>query len=308
VTVRFFEPSALFFVRLFLILDLLCIAFCDLETWTIPYETTWPWILVGLILAPIFPELHPAAVEWTTNARWNALIDAAQGLVFGAGLLWLVGFVCLILIGKEGMGSGDMHLTGMIGAFLGWKAAVAVLFIGVFVGSFTGLAKMAWDKRQLKKNPHKKPWQPVFELPEGEPPKPPPAWADAVLSVPVLLLEAFLLYVFTRRCGEPGFAALVSPYSAVIGGVIGVCLFLSWPVRRGQAIPQGEIRVREDGKKEEVLHGNYIPFGPSLALAGLVTAFYDPLLRAAADYWFFRNATRFAYHLIGWPFDGFPPP
>jgi prepilin signal peptidase PulO-like enzyme (type II secretory pathway) len=59
--------------------------------------------------------------------------------------------------------------------------------------------------------------------------------------------------------------------------------------------------VREDGKKEEVLQGNYSPFGPSLALAGVGVVFYDPLLRAVAAWWLFRPARLpgLPFHLIG---------
>ena len=41
---------------------------------------------------------------------------------------------------REAMGSGDPHLLGMIGAFLGWPAVVFVIFVSSIFGMIVGLA------------------------------------------------------------------------------------------------------------------------------------------------------------------------
>lgn len=301
----FREPWIIFAVRLFLIVDLLCLAFTDLETWTIPYETTWPWIVAGLLLAPVFPQLHTSAVPWTSHARWDALIDSVQGLVVGAGSLWLVGFFCLMLINKEGMGAGDVHLMGMVGALLGWKPACLVLLLGVFIGAFTGVSVIWWGKLRRLWDQRRGPRRPVFELPEEEEHQPPPLWTEAILGGLVVLFETMLLVVYNERAGTPGYTAAVAPVSAAVGLVMGLFLLLSWPAKRHKPSPQGEIRVRDDGKKEEVLQGNYVPFGPSLALAALLVSFYDPLLRGFAGHWFLGAGCTFPYKMLGVPFGGF---
>src|SRR5208283_1429915 len=118
--------------------------------WLIPEQTTLPWVVLGFILAALFPELHAAATNWTGSHIGNALIDSFTGLVLGAGLLWVVGFATTVftfflyrLMGrserpKEGMGLGDVQLMGMLGALLGWKAVLCIIFLGVFIGSVTG--------------------------------------------------------------------------------------------------------------------------------------------------------------------------
>jgi leader peptidase (prepilin peptidase)/N-methyltransferase len=289
-------PWVLMAAQMFLVGTLLCVAFTDLETWYIPIQATWPATVLGVLLAPLFPELHLDPTPWLPAqalgaARWNALIDSLQGLIVGAGLPWVIGFVCIVLLRKEGMGSGDSHLLGMIGSLLGWKPALAVFFLGILIGCALGLATLAWDRiRQARLGDQWQPRRPTFELTEEELTGPPPAWPLLVLSLLVLSFEGVLFWLYSRHPGlsEEGPA----PVSAVLGVLIGAFMLLAYPVRRHLVAagdwPHGELRVREDGKTEEVLHGNYIPFGPSLSLAGLLVAFYDPLIRALAEWWLYR--------------------
>jgi hypothetical protein len=93
-------------------------------------------------------------------------------------------------------------------------------------------------------------------------------------------------------------------------GVIGLALFVSFFFYKYLAsidmLPQGSIEDKKDGnagEKQEVMQGNFIPFGPSLALAALIVAFYDPLLRNVA-FWFSYYGTTgpvppLPYHVIG---------
>lgn len=287
-------PWILAVVQLFLIADLICIAFTDLETWYIPFPTTLPWILLGLIVAPIFPELHLSATEWTASPRVNAFIDSFQGVVIGAGCLWAVGFACIVLLGKQGMGGGDAHMVAMIGALLGWKPAVATLFLGVFLGSFIGIGSILIDHfQQWRLGDHWKPRQPTFPMPEGEEedPGPPPAWPLLVMGLIVLAFEGTLIAI--ASVGPEAYWYEKPYFSASFGILIGLFLLLAYPMQRRMIAegrwPQGDIQEREDGSKEEVLQGNYIPFGPSLALAGLIVVFYDPLIRSFAWWWLFRN-------------------
>lgn len=51
---------------------------------------------------------------------------------------------------KEGMGGGDIKLLAMIGAFLGWKAILPVVFLGSLFGSVVGVPLMLWQKADTK--------------------------------------------------------------------------------------------------------------------------------------------------------------
>lgn|GEM_PF-1816279 len=328
-------PPPLFALQLFLIVDLVLLSVVDIETWIIPFETTLPWIVLGLILAPVFPELHGAGSWWTNSVRLNAFIDSAMGMVLGLGLPWMINFLTTFVTfvfyrmrgsndrPREGMGMGDAHLLGMVGALMGWKAALATLFMGVFIGSVTGVAKILWDKMQRRRLGDRwKPWQPTYELPPEAPgaaPYRPRFWPLAIVGV-ALLIGTGLLYqqsfkTFGNRLGPTldqvmigGFTTdsferaqswMPSPplFQNIDARMLPVYLVLMLAVMLIFAsafmtylaaidkLPQGDVQESEPGKQEEVLQGNYVPFGPSLALAALLVVFYMPLIRSVS-FWF----------------------
>ena len=332
-------PLAVLLMQLFLIVDLVLLSVVDLEMWIIPWQTTLPWILVGLILAPIFPELHQSATQWFSfEPRLNAFIDSFTGLALGAGGPWAVGI--LTTIGSfawfkfrkdprrplEGMGDGDTHLMGMVGALLGWKPAFLALFLGVIIGATTGMAKIWYERfRHWQLGDKYKPWQPTYEHieePAGSDQKPSHAfWILLVMGVIVMIFAGFLYErSYSTFDGAPSRGdelsdrSLFQAYDMRLLPVllmfllamllVFAFLFKSY-LARIDLLPQGDIVEKDDGKKEEVLEGNYVPFGPSLALGALLVALYDPLLREIA-YWF---ATGTAKQLPTLPYrflaDGF---
>ena len=58
----------------------------------------------------------------------------------------MIGFVRVVggfVFRREAMGSGDIHILGMIGAFLGWQAAVLAFFLAPFFGFIPALWKLS---------------------------------------------------------------------------------------------------------------------------------------------------------------------
>lgn len=324
---RWWRTCAVFAVQLFFCVDLVLLSVIDLETWLIPEATTQPWMYLGVVSAPFVPELHASATEWLANApHANALIDSLMGLVLGAGALWAVGYLTTLFTffyyriskradrPKEGMGLGDVHLMAMVGALLGWKAAMMTIFLGVFIGSFSGAGKILWDKFQRwRLGSRYKPWQPVYDLPEGEEAlQAPRIWPFLAMGV-LVLTGAVWLHEQAQTTFSGTIAPTLEERQTLVADIvaaryffdlrmiplvlmfgIGLLLisaagFFSYLIR-SDMLPQGSIVEKESGQKEEVLDGNYIPFGPSLALAALLVAFYDPLMRNVA-YWFAHGAT-----------------
>jgi prepilin signal peptidase PulO-like enzyme (type II secretory pathway) len=284
-------------VQMFLAADLVCLSFADWEVWLIPWQTTMLWIPLGLILAPLFPELHISATPWTGVARLDALFDSLQGIIIGGGLLWLIGFACIVFLRKEGMGEGDVHLVAMVGSFLGWKAALATIMLGCFAGSVLGLATIAYDRiQQARLGDQYTPRKPTFEAPEEEgAPNESPDWLYLAQGLFVLALSGLLLW-FWRRWGG-GWEEGPTPISATLSAILGLNLVLAYFLKKKMLAagtwPKPEVRTRKDGKKEEVYQGNYVAFGPALALAAIAVVFYDPAIRLAAE----------AYCLGHWPPD-----
>jgi prepilin signal peptidase PulO-like enzyme (type II secretory pathway) len=63
------------------------------------------------------------------GVRWQALLTAIVGMCGGGGLVWGVRIICSYAMRTEAMGFGDVTLMAMIGAFLGWQAALLTFFL-----------------------------------------------------------------------------------------------------------------------------------------------------------------------------------
>jgi leader peptidase (prepilin peptidase)/N-methyltransferase len=71
---------------------------------------------------------------------FGRLASAALAAVIAASFLWFIRAAYFYWRGLEGMGLGDVKLTAIIGAFLGWPPAIMVLLIASFFGIFLGVA------------------------------------------------------------------------------------------------------------------------------------------------------------------------
>jgi leader peptidase (prepilin peptidase)/N-methyltransferase len=118
---------------------LVAATFIDYDLTLIPDQVTVPGMLVGLGLGAIFPEVRPEPSTATTH--WDGLLVGLAGWLVGGGLTWFVRFVGTLALRREAMGFGDVTLMAMIGAYLGWQAAVLTFFIAPFFGLSHALAK-----------------------------------------------------------------------------------------------------------------------------------------------------------------------
>jgi leader peptidase (prepilin peptidase)/N-methyltransferase len=110
---------------------LLVVACIDLAHTIIPDAITLPGILAGLLASLV---LTPVGIG-------NALI----GVLLGGGL-----FFVIAVLSRGGMGGGDIKLIAMIGAFLGWQAVLATIFLGAFLGALMGLTLMLLRQKGRK--------------------------------------------------------------------------------------------------------------------------------------------------------------
>lgn len=121
---------------------LLAVAFTDLftsfdtenfECGVIPVVLTRGGIFLGFIFA-LFSD---------------SILNSFLGMVTGGLVVWLPGFIYKIFTKREGMGFGDVELFGMIGAFLGYKPILLILFLSSFIGTVVGIPVI-----MIKKNKH----------------------------------------------------------------------------------------------------------------------------------------------------------
>ncbi|MBI3794641.1 MAG: prepilin peptidase [Nitrospinae bacterium] len=99
---------------------LVAVIFIDIDHLIIPDVITLPGIVVGFVCAWFFLPM----------TMW----DSFFGFLAGGGIFFLIA-----VIKPGGMGGGDIKLMAMVGAFLGWKAALLIIFLGSLIGSVGGI-------------------------------------------------------------------------------------------------------------------------------------------------------------------------
>jgi leader peptidase (prepilin peptidase)/N-methyltransferase len=117
---------------------LVAATFIDYDLWVIPDEVTVTGMVVGIVGGTLWPQVRPAPATSATHLQ--GFLVGLVGLLVGAGLTQAIRKTAGFLLRREAMGFGDVTLMGMIGAFLGWQAAV----LAFFLSSFFGLAHAAW--------------------------------------------------------------------------------------------------------------------------------------------------------------------
>ena len=116
---------------------LVVISFIDLDTKLILNRITYPAIPIFYGLGLLLPER-----SWQ-----HGLVGAAVGY----GLIRLVADGYYLLTRRRGLGYGDGKLLALVGAYLGWQAVVASLFLGSMLGSVIGGAALAWSRAREKR-------------------------------------------------------------------------------------------------------------------------------------------------------------
>jgi len=131
-----FGPSLTFLCLFLFCSALVVITFIDLEHQIIPDEISLPGIVIGFLCSFILP--------------WQTWLNSLLGIVLGGGSLLLVAYAYQWLTGKEGMGGGDIKLLAMMGAFLGWKSVLFIIFASSLIGSAVGITMMLVQKKDSK--------------------------------------------------------------------------------------------------------------------------------------------------------------
>lgn len=131
--------SALTFITVLLPLIVI-----DAEHWILPFELTLPGIALGLLLSV------PMG-----RGRW---VDALVGAAVGFCAFRAMEYLGWKAFKQEAMGAGDKFLVAMVGAFLTWKALLAVIFLSAFQGALYGGVRLYLTGRA----------GPADEVPEGD--------------------------------------------------------------------------------------------------------------------------------------------
>ncbi len=129
-----FRPQG--FSYFIFISSLIVITFIDIHHRIIPDIISIGGTIFGFLLSFYFLNI----------SYWESLM----GLLIGGGLLYAIAYTYYKFTKREGMGGGDIKLSAMIGAFLGYKAILLVFLLSSILGSLWGLSMICFKKQNLQ--------------------------------------------------------------------------------------------------------------------------------------------------------------
>jgi len=150
------------FVNSLFLSAVLVLIFTDYHHQILPNVITLPGVAAGFLLSPLQEETllrdagdilagNLAVTLHSSNPEavlpW---VSSALGALIGGGTLFLVGFAWQIVRKRQGLGEGDMKMMAMVGAFLGWRHALLVIFGGSFLGSIVGILAIIFFGKTLQ--------------------------------------------------------------------------------------------------------------------------------------------------------------
>lgn len=135
-TLYYFNFSAATVVYWIFVAALVTITFIDLDHQIIPDVISLPGIVIGFVCSFLIP--------------WLSWLDSLLGILLGGGILLTIAWLYEKLTKREGMGGGDIKLLGMLGAFLGWKAILPIVFMASLSGTLVGVPLMLLQKGDTK--------------------------------------------------------------------------------------------------------------------------------------------------------------
>lgn len=143
-SVYFFGFSIKAFISWLFSVSCLIITIVDIRYLIIPDTLSINGCWTGLVYAAI-------VTLWVNNgyAKPSYFIDFKSSLIgffVGGGFLWLLGWIALLLLKKEGMGGGDVKLLAAIGAWTGWKVVLGTIVMASFLGAFFGISGIIYRK------------------------------------------------------------------------------------------------------------------------------------------------------------------
>lgn len=129
-----YNISVEFFAYLVFISILIAVSGIDFSSKTIYITIVIPGIIVGLALQLVQNNFLPGLV----------------GMLFGGGFILLIRIMGGWAYKKEVMGMGDVYLTAMIGAFVGWPLIIVGIFLAALSGSILSIIYIVSTHQSMK--------------------------------------------------------------------------------------------------------------------------------------------------------------
>ncbi|MCK6513009.1 prepilin peptidase [Myxococcota bacterium] len=264
--VRRFGPRWESLVIFAFVCVLIVITFIDLAYWIIPDVLSLPTIPLAIGAAALFgPPLLPT---------WQ---DAALGAALGGGSLLVIHLFYEWVLRRTGLGLGDVKLLALIGAFVGWKNTLTVVFLasvqGVVVAIFLYL--LGW-REQVPED-----WDEQAPSPLSPPPTETSETSQAALSTETSETSQTALSTETSQTSQTALSTETSEASQTAPSTetseASQAALSTETSETSQAAPSTETSETpqvEEAQKDIGWGRVAIPFGPFLALGAFEVIFW----------------------------------
>ena len=122
---------------------LIMVFFIDFECSLILNKIIYPGIIVALLVAPLGPLGQGQGVL-------QSYVDALLGAAVGAGVLFVIFFAALRILGRDAFGQGDVKLGLFLGLVLGLPLTFVALQLSFIAGGLVAIALLAFKVRRRK--------------------------------------------------------------------------------------------------------------------------------------------------------------
>ncbi|MCP3965736.1 MAG: prepilin peptidase [Lentisphaerae bacterium] len=138
------QPVAVLFVYFGLTMLVVTTAFIDYEHRIIPNKTTYSAMLLGLVIATIFPRI------WHTGSHFHAFLFSLASLCLSAAFMASFAIFGKMIFKRDALGWGDVKYIAAVGACIGLKGAFFTLLFGSLAGTVAGLGIMLYKHKSIK--------------------------------------------------------------------------------------------------------------------------------------------------------------
>lgn len=81
----------------------------------------------------IFADVFEGSVWFSPNVQWwIPVLNKVIASVVGGGVIWLIGFLSITFLGREGMGMGDRNLLFATGLITGCYGLIVLIYVSIF--------------------------------------------------------------------------------------------------------------------------------------------------------------------------------
>lgn len=97
------------------------------------------------------PQLRgPEIPAWLAiHPHWHGLAWSLSGMFCGVILTWLIRWLGSWVLGRNALGSGDILLMAMVGAYLGWQPVVVITALAPILAMGVGVIERLWGNRAV---------------------------------------------------------------------------------------------------------------------------------------------------------------